>query len=250
MTKKDSVWSPDALIDDDFVKRIPFEDFETPTNGSDLGDIQKISRHETAFRKRAAGKSYRAIAREMWSDPDVARSLPDGYSEKQVRADVALYLNTLRGELQDTLLDVIELETQRLDAMVEALWPAILKGDTRSIDTALRVSERRAKLLGLDSAVKIDWRIELMGLIDSGFVTADEVLSEIGVDLYAQFTQFVEEQRNAASTRSSMYRNPLFEQTNDKHFQPGFARVSDAPDSRRSWDSTNKSGISTIAEDE
>jgi hypothetical protein len=43
------------------------------------------------------------------------------------------------------------LEAERLDALSAALAPAIAKGDPRSIEAAVRISERRAKLLGLDA---------------------------------------------------------------------------------------------------
>jgi len=47
--------------------------------------------------------------------------------------------------------DLRRLESERLDALTAALAPAIAKGDPRSIEAAVRISERRAKLLGLDS---------------------------------------------------------------------------------------------------
>jgi hypothetical protein len=47
--------------------------------------------------------------------------------------------------------DLRRLEAERLDALSAALAPAIAKGDPRSIEAAVRISERRAKLLGLDA---------------------------------------------------------------------------------------------------
>jgi hypothetical protein len=46
--------------------------------------------------------------------------------------------------------DLRRLEAERLDALSAAVAPAIAKGDPRSIEAAVRISERRAKLLGLD----------------------------------------------------------------------------------------------------
>jgi hypothetical protein len=43
-----------------------------------------------------------------------------------------------------------ELEIRRLDALTMALAPGIQSGDVRAILAAVRVMERRAKLLGLD----------------------------------------------------------------------------------------------------
>jgi hypothetical protein len=50
--------------------------------------------------------------------------------------------------------DVRELETQRLDAMLFALRTKIKQGDVRAIDTAIRIADRRAKLLGLDAPTR------------------------------------------------------------------------------------------------
>jgi hypothetical protein len=47
--------------------------------------------------------------------------------------------------------DLRRLEAERLDALYAALVPAIAKGDPRSIEAAVRISERRAKLFGLDA---------------------------------------------------------------------------------------------------
>jgi hypothetical protein len=43
-----------------------------------------------------------------------------------------------------------DLEIRRLDALTVALAPGIQSGDVRAILAAVRVMERRAKLLGLD----------------------------------------------------------------------------------------------------
>jgi hypothetical protein len=47
-----------------------------------------------------------------------------------------------------------ELEVQRLDALLVGVWPRAAKGDVAAVDRALRIAERRAKLLGLDEPAK------------------------------------------------------------------------------------------------
>jgi hypothetical protein len=42
----------------------------------------------------------------------------------------------------------------RLDRMLTAVWDKVRQGNERSIDTALRIEERRAKLQGLDATAK------------------------------------------------------------------------------------------------
>jgi hypothetical protein len=45
---------------------------------------------------------------------------------------------------------VRELETDRLDRLLVAVWPVALKGDAKAVDQVLKIAERRARLLGLD----------------------------------------------------------------------------------------------------
>ena len=49
-----------------------------------------------------------------------------------------------------------ELEVQRLDAILYALWDDVLHGDANAVHTALRISERRSRLLGLDAPHSIE----------------------------------------------------------------------------------------------
>ena len=53
-------------------------------------------------------------------------------------------------------------EALRLDRLLRAVWPDALKGNHGAIDRALRIADRRAKLLGLDAPT----RQELSGAID------------------------------------------------------------------------------------
>lgn len=49
-----------------------------------------------------------------------------------------------------------ELELARLDVLQKAIWPEAMRGSPRAIETALKILDRRAKLLGLDSAIKLE----------------------------------------------------------------------------------------------
>jgi hypothetical protein len=48
--------------------------------------------------------------------------------------------------------EAIRLEEQRLDELQEGIWDKALKGDARAVEVALKVLERRARMLGLDFA--------------------------------------------------------------------------------------------------
>lgn len=56
----------------------------------------------------------------------------------------------LREVTREPAEELLELELQRLDALQNGLWPKASRGDTKSVDSTLRVMERRHKLLGLD----------------------------------------------------------------------------------------------------
>jgi hypothetical protein len=62
-------------------------------------------------------------------------------------------LNEKNSEGSDELR---RLEVERLDRMLAAIWGQVLNGNQGAIDRALRIGERRAKLLGLDAPTKTD----------------------------------------------------------------------------------------------
>jgi len=69
-----------------------------------------------------------------------------------------------------------EIELQRLDHLLGALWPAAMTGDCRAVDSCLRVCERRSRLLGLDAPAKIEQAGELTVLLpDTWPITPEEV---------------------------------------------------------------------------
>jgi hypothetical protein len=99
--------------------------------------------HNTALLQRAAldlrkgGKSYGEIAELM--------------GVKRVRA-YRLVKAALLKIIKEPAEDVLQLELERLDQLLEAVWFKALSSDPLAINSALRIMERRAKLLGLDKA--------------------------------------------------------------------------------------------------
>lgn len=95
-----------------------------------------------ALRLRQEGKSFPEIAREL------------GYRS------VAGAYDAVMGALHETLREPAEqvrsLELERLDQMLDAVWPTALTGDIPAQQQVLRLMERRAKYLGLDAPARID----------------------------------------------------------------------------------------------
>ena len=87
--------------------------------------------------ERPAG-SYREIARQL------------GVDVHTVHADVAAELAALRETTVGRAEELRDLELARFDEMTSGLWPQIRAGSPPAVTAAVRVSERRSRLLGLD----------------------------------------------------------------------------------------------------
>ena len=103
------------------------------------GQVETIAERRTiALELRKAGGSYREIARQLSVDVHTAH------------ADVAAELAALRETTIGRAEELRALELERFDRMVEGLWPQIRGGNPPAVSAAVRVSERRSRLLGLD----------------------------------------------------------------------------------------------------
>ena len=85
-----------------------------------------------------------------------------GLSFEAIAVEVALPKTTVRRYYRNAMArtdspDVAEArnaEVDRLDRLLVAVWPRALRGDLAAVDRVLKISERRAKLLGLDHAAE------------------------------------------------------------------------------------------------
>ena len=84
-----------------------------------------------------------------------------------------------------------ELQRERLDAAVNAIWPAVEKGDAAAVRNLVRLVDRIAKLSGLDAPVKVEQTIDIRERLrelaeregldpDSVVAEAERYLREIG----------------------------------------------------------------------
>ena len=89
---------------------------------------------------RKAGGSIRAIAAQLGMPPTV------------VYEDLQHTLKELAAETMHDTREYRAMEMARLDDMLLVLSPQLKAGHLGAIDRALRISERRARLLGLDTA--------------------------------------------------------------------------------------------------
>ena len=109
------------------------------------GEAERIAaRRVKAMELRKAGHSFRAIGTALQVNAStVCRDIADEMAE----------LKTLTGQAAE---DTRQLELERLDRLWTKLEAHGLKrGDYRAVLAAVRISERRAKLLGLDAPTKL-----------------------------------------------------------------------------------------------
>ena len=113
------------------------------TRGRNLDQsVQSLDRQLKALELRKAGVNYQQIADTL------GYANPSGAFKAVERALKALQ--------KEPASELLALELERLDAMLVAIAPAVRAGNFGAIDRALKIAERRAKLLGLDAAAKLD----------------------------------------------------------------------------------------------
>ncbi|MBK5937161.1 helix-turn-helix domain-containing protein [Halorhodospira halophila] len=105
--------------------------------------INSAHRKAQALELRQSGMTYAAIGGEL------------GISNAQAYRLVSAALREIREQAREEAEQLRDLEAARLDQLQHALWDKALGGDLRAIDRLLRISERRAKLLGLDAPARI-----------------------------------------------------------------------------------------------
>lgn len=111
-------------------------------NKTPAATAQKLASQEKALSLRRAGYSYSEIASEV------------GISRASAHRLVSEALHDIREAIDNSAGEMRAEEISRLDALVRAVWPQAIAGDFYAIDRALKIMERRAKLLGLDAPTK------------------------------------------------------------------------------------------------
>ena len=133
------------------------------------GQIEIVAeRRVLALDLRKTGASYREIARHLGVDVHTAH------------ADVGAELAALRETAAAEATELRALELERLDGMTSGLWPQVQKGSPPAVTAAVRVSERRSRLLGLDEPT----------------ATRTEISGSLSVDAEARIKAQVEELRD------------------------------------------------------
>lgn len=112
--------------------------------------IKIAERRQLALSLRKTGATYDKIAKAIAQEYNNPK-----YSRTHAFIDIDTELKALNEECTHSAEQVRRQELERLDEYLMRLANKIKLGDTQAINTALKVSERRSKLLGLDSPIEV-----------------------------------------------------------------------------------------------
>lgn len=99
-------------------------------------------RQQQAVNLRLAGATYQEIADSLGVTPPAVHK----YMKKE--------MDQLRKETEQDAEHLRAMEISKLDAAQKAIWSQVTKGHLGAVDRLVRISDRRAKLLGLDAPAK------------------------------------------------------------------------------------------------
>ena len=136
------------------------------SQNSKVPDPELVDKEIKVLELRRAGLTFQRISEET------------GYAD--ATGAYAAYKRAIKRTMQQPSDEVRQQELDRIDRLQLAAWPNAMKGDTRSILTIVRLMERRARLLGLDTPIKIEQEITTR--------TGDESIDRAVKDLAALLT--------------------------------------------------------------
>ena len=125
--------------------------------------ILSMEKSRQALELRKAGCDYRTIAdRVGYAGPSAAHKA---------------VMRALKLTVREPAEEVRELEQSRLDQMLLALWPRVRQGDDQAIDRAIKIMDRRARLLGLDAPIRVNMKYIVDDVAEDEDLTDEEKAS-------------------------------------------------------------------------
>jgi hypothetical protein len=128
--------------------------------------IVAVERQRQALELRLAGLTFEAIAQRI------------GYSNRSSAADAVTA--ALRATVQVPADDLRELECERLDSLLNAMWPKAVGGSHLAVDRCLAIMERRSRLLGLDAPLRVRQEVITAADIDRAIRQMNEQADALG----------------------------------------------------------------------
>lgn len=174
-------------------------DAQHPAGRARRGQIEAIvERRVRAFELRKRGATYREIAQQLGADLHT------------IHSDIQAELLAIRSRTIEEALDLRALELERLDGMTSGLWPSIQEGSAAAVSAGVRVSERRARLLGLDEPVVTKSELTgSLGVYAERLVTERELFSRLDVSQLEELARESEALVAKAMAMVQAHRVPL-----------------------------------------
>lgn len=122
---------------------------------------QRAARNTQAVTLRLSGLTYEQIGQRMDISTNSAHRM---------------VTRTLQ-ETQDVSVDNLRsVENARLDRAQAAIWKDVLEGDIQAIQAFLKISDRRAKMNGLDAPQKVDMNLNIKQEMEQAISELESVL--------------------------------------------------------------------------
>ena len=157
-----------------------------PNHNSPIPAPELIDKEIKVLELRRAGLTWQSIAEET------------GYADHT--GAYAAYKRAIKRTMQQPADELREQELDRIDRLQLAAWPNAMKGDTKSIMTIVKLMERRARLLGLDTPIKIEQDITTWNGDDS----IDRAVKDLAALFRANATDGTGESELAGSTSPTL----------------------------------------------
>lgn len=106
---------------------------------------ESLNKEKQVLNLRRGGLTFDLIAQRV------------GYGNPSSAAQA--YRRALKRIVYEEVESVRKVESDRLDLAQSAIWQGVTQGDIPSINTLLRIMQRRAALLGLDMPVKVQQEV-------------------------------------------------------------------------------------------
>ena len=136
--------------------------------------IAATEKQRQALMMRKAGATYETIADHL------------GYASRT--GAFKAVMSALNATIREPANELRELELARLDQYLVSLAKDLQRGDVKAINAALKIGERRAKLLGLDQAVEIKAEAIVKENVDEVLSVLADMLPK---DLFHQFLEVI-----------------------------------------------------------
>jgi len=122
--------------------------------------VDTYQRRRFVLERRKAGMTFLEIATAAVEKFGEDR-LPETWGKRYAHKDLMRALKNAKTDLEASAETMLQMELERLNEMQRRLWTKVLQGEESAVDRVLKIMQRRAKYLGLDSPDEIRARMDV-----------------------------------------------------------------------------------------